>query len=135
MLFIPENPMTPIAPAWFVIPRSSICLSAICLLMYSSPPMAFLMLLCSLAVCGTSGGNCIKISLPGKSILRSYFQENRTSRRPFLLLRISFPGRPIFIQFIPGPRVRQLDNLLPHRVWQRSAGDEHAPELVDPGVT
>ena len=24
-----------------------------------------------------------------------------TSRRPFLLLRISFPGRPIFIQFVP----------------------------------
>ena len=24
-----------------------------------------------------------------------------TSRRPFLLLRISFPGRPFFIQFIP----------------------------------
>ena len=31
-----------------------------------------------------------------------YFQENGTSRRPFLLLRISFPGRPIFIQFVPG---------------------------------
>ena len=44
-------------------------------------------------------GNCIKIGLPGKSILRHYFQENRTSGRPFLLL--SFPGRPIFIQFIP----------------------------------
>ena len=25
-----------------------------------------------------------------------------TSRRPFLLLRISFPGRPIFIQLPPG---------------------------------
>ena len=49
-----------------------------------------------------AGGNCIKISLPGKSILRGYFQDNRTSWRPFLLLRISFPGRPIFIQFIPG---------------------------------
>ena len=47
------------------------------------------------------GGNCIKISLPGKSILGDYFQENRTSRRHFLLLRISFPGRPIFIQFVP----------------------------------
>ena len=45
--------------------------------------------------------NCIKIGLLGKSILRDYFQENRTSRRPFLLLRISFPGRPIVIQFIP----------------------------------
>ena len=48
------------------------------------------------------GDNCLKIGLPGKSILGYYFQENRTSRRPFLLLRISFPGRPIFIQFIPG---------------------------------
>ena len=48
--------------------------------------------------------NCIKICLPGKSILRDYFQENRTSRRPFLLLRISFPGRPIFIQLPPGGR-------------------------------
>ena len=38
-----------------------------------------------------SGGNCIEIGLPGKSILRDYFQENKTSQRPFLLLRISFP--------------------------------------------
>ena len=45
--------------------------------------------------------NCIKKGLPGKLILRFYFQENRTSRRPFLLLRISFPGRPIFIQLPP----------------------------------
>ena len=44
------------------------------------------------------GTNCIKIGLPEKSILGDYFQENMTSRRPFLLLRISFPGRPIFIQ-------------------------------------
>ena len=43
----------------------------------------------------TSGGNCIKIGHPGKSILRDYFQENRTSRRPFLLVRISFPRKPI----------------------------------------
>ena len=48
------------------------------------------------------GGNCIKIGLTGKSILRDYFQENMTSRRPFLLLRIRFPGRPVFIQFVPG---------------------------------
>ena len=27
-----------------------------------------------------------------------------TSGRPFLLLRISFPGRPIFIQLFPGAR-------------------------------
>ena len=49
-----------------------------------------------------TGGNCIKISLPGKSILSCYFQENRTPQRTFLLLRTSFSGRPIFIQFIPG---------------------------------
>ena len=28
-----------------------------------------------------------------------------TSRRPFLLLRISFPERPIFIQFVPAVAV------------------------------
>ena len=50
---------------------------------------------------GAAGGNCIKISFPGKSILRDYFQQNGTSQRPFLFLRISFPGRPISIQFIP----------------------------------
>ena len=49
-----------------------------------------------------AGTNCIKIVLPGKSIRGDYFQENVTSRRPFLLLRISFPGRLIFIQFVPG---------------------------------
>ena len=54
------------------------------------------------ADCGSPGGNCIKIGLPGKSILRDYFQENMTSQRPFLLLRISFAGRLIFIQFVPG---------------------------------
>ena len=43
-----------------------------------------------------------KIGLPGKSILRDHFRENRTFRRLFLLLRISFPGRPISIQLPPG---------------------------------
>ena len=37
----------------------------------------------------------MKIGLPGKSILKDYFEEKRTSRRPFPLLRIRFPGRPI----------------------------------------
>ena len=46
--------------------------------------------------------NCIKIGVPGKLILGDYFQENMTSQRPFLWLKIRFPGRPIFIQFIPG---------------------------------
>ena len=30
------------------------------------------------------GGNCIKIGLHGKLILGDYYQENGTSRRPFL---------------------------------------------------
>ena len=47
------------------------------------------------------GTNCIKIGLQGKLILRDYFQENRTSRRPFLLLRTTFPGRPIFYTIHP----------------------------------
>ena len=55
-------------------------------------------------VVADAGGNCIKLGLPGKSILGDYFHENRTSRRPFLLLRISFPGGPINIQIIPGRR-------------------------------
>ena len=49
----------------------------------------------------TARDQLYKIGLPGKWILGDYFQENRTSRRPFLLLRISFLGRPIFIQFVP----------------------------------
>ena len=53
---------------------------------------------------GGAGMNCIKIGLPGNLILGYYFQENRTSQRPFLLQRISFPGRPIFIQLPPGGR-------------------------------
>ena len=51
-----------------------------------------------------AGTNCIKIGLPGKFILSDYLQENRTFRRPFPLLRISFPGRPIFIQLPPAGR-------------------------------
>ena len=66
------------------------------------------------------GGNCIKIGLPGKSILRDYYQENRISGRPFLLLRISFPGRPIFIQFVPGLE----------RVDRHDEEDAHDPPLL-----
>ena len=44
----------------------------------------------------------MKMGLPGKLILGDYFQGNRTSRSPFLLMRICLPGRPIFIQFIQG---------------------------------
>ena len=58
------------------------------------------------------GTNCIKIGLQGKLILGDYFQENRTSRRPFLLLRISFPGRPIFIQLPSAPAETEYDRLL-----------------------
>ena len=61
--------------------------------------------------------NCIKIGLPGKFILRDYFQENSTSQRPFLLLRISFLGRHIFIQFIPaGHQVELYQLKLPVQV-------------------
>ena len=42
-------------------------------------------------------------------ILRDYFQENRSLGRPFLLLRISLPGRPIFIQFVPVLLLGQLE--------------------------
>ena len=35
-------------------------------------------------------------------ILGDCFQEKRTSGRPFLLLRMSFPQRPIFMQLVPG---------------------------------
>ena len=58
-------------------------------------------------------------------ILRDYFQENRTSKRPFLLLRISFPGRPIFIQFVPA--------LVPgHSVVAHLVGRaRHAQAVVD----
>ena len=58
--------------------------------------------------------NCTKIGLPGKSILGYYFQENRTSSRPFLLLRISFPGRPISIQFFPELLVIVGDEAVTH---------------------
>ena len=48
------------------------------------------------------GTNCIKIGLPGKLILGDYVQENMTSQRPFLLLRIRFPGRPILYNCLQG---------------------------------
>ena len=47
--------------------------------------------------------NCIKIGLPGKLILRDYLHENMTSQRPFFLLRIRFPGRPIFYTIASSP--------------------------------
>ena len=69
------------------------------------------------ASAASPGGNCIKISLPGKLILGDYFQENGTSRRPFLLLRISFPGRPIFFQLPPGPGPRRKRKRPSSRGW------------------
>ena len=52
-----------------------------------------------------------KIGLPGKLILGDYFQENRTSQRPFLLLRISFHGRPIFIQLPPDLKDEEKEDI------------------------
>ena len=75
------------------------------------------------------GKNCIKIDLSGKSILVEYFQEIRTSRRPFLLLRISFPARPIFIQLPPGHERGQLSVLL-----FRRDGRLHATTGSRPGT-
>ena len=70
----------------------------------------------------SAGGNCMKIGLPGKLILGDYFQENMNSPRPFLLLRVSFPGRPIFIQFVPDPvlaREQPVRQQVGHRVHPR----------------
>ena len=84
-----------------------------------------------------TGTTCIKIGLPGKLILGDYFQENRTSRRPFLLLRICFPGRPIFIQLVPGRPMRLRGAVLVElrlhgglRVLRR-AGPGHGTERGD----
>ena len=68
-----------------------------------------------------------KIGLPGKLILRDYFQENRTSRRPFLLQRISFPGRPISIQYVPGEVSEELrlDGGVLHLVHLEGVDDPH----------
>ena len=43
------------------------------------------------AAANISSGKCKKIGLLGKLILEEYFQENMTSQRPFLLLRIGVP--------------------------------------------
>ena len=70
-----------------------------------------------------SGMNFIKIGLPGKSFSETNFQDNMTSRRPFLLLRISFPGRPIFMPFLP---VLPLHEVPLHRHEARGgAGGAH----------
>ena len=72
-----------------------------------------------------AGGDCIKVGLPGKSVLGDYFQENKTSRRPFLLLMIDFPSRPIFIQFVPGGNGYSRDarsKSLCWRFWSCSLG-------------
>ena len=47
------------------------------------------------------GANCIKIGLPGKIDSRRLFPREKDFQRPFLLVRIRFPGRPIFIQLVP----------------------------------
>ena len=61
-----------------------------------------------------------KTCLPGKSVPKHYFQSEMTFRRPCLSLRISFPGRPIFIQFVPGWTASQT--------WTRWSPRTCAPE-------
>ena len=82
-----------------------------------------------------AGDELYKIGLPGKSILGDCFQENMTSRRPFFFLRISFPGRPIFIQFVPGDvldllgALRLPDVVLPHPHAVRARAALHVLEV------
>ena len=58
-----------------------------------------------------------------------------TSRRPFFFLRISFPGRPIFIQFVPGDvldllgALRLPDVVLPHPHAVRARAALHVLEV------
>ena len=47
-----------------------------------------------------------------------YFQESRTSRRHFLLLRISFPGKPIFMQFVPASSRSATSSRWADSAWQ-----------------
>ena len=87
------------------------------------------------ACTSSPGADCIKIGLPGKFILRDYFQENRTSGRTFLLLRISFTGRPIFIQFVPGVPVadrRARDELYKNRSSGKTDSQEDKRSLGSP---
>ena len=65
------------------------------------------------------------MGLPGKPILGDYFQENMTSQRPFLLLRISFPGGPIFIQLPP-----EGTSTMP-RTTASSSGKRHVGMVED----
>ena len=102
--------------------------------------------------CGTAGccprccwcrseGNCIKLGLPGKSILRYYFQENRTSRRPFLtenqfspedlflynsslLLLLRRVGRVVRVGEAVGRRGHR------RRRWRRGRGDGREQRVV-----
>ena len=56
------------------------------------------------------------------------------SRRPFLLLRISFPGRPIFIQFVPGEVVLPDEDVgVAQRRQVRQPGLEGDRDLIGVG--
>ena len=67
-----------------------------------------------------------------------YYQENRTSRRPFLLLRISFRGRPIYTQFIPEACGEDgdegVDLAQPHRDQPEEDGADDGGEEASPVV-
>ena len=72
--------------------------------------------------CGVrTGGNCIKIGLPGKSILRNYFQENRTFPETFYLTENQLSGKIYFYTIRPwcrgGGRRRPMWSLCRSRPW------------------
>ena len=48
-----------------------------------------------------AGGNCIKIGLPGKSILGYYFQSNGTYPKTFSLTENQFSGKTYFYTIHP----------------------------------
>ena len=86
----------------------------------------------SLVCAHPPGANCIKIGLPGKLILKDYFTENRTSRRPFLLLRIRLPGRPTRSMFYKGHLYKRHSQNFEKRRGQTivipdSLGDKRPP--------
>lgn len=60
-----------------------------------------------------------------------YFNQPSKDLGDAAIANLQYPGD------VAGPRarMRQLDDLLPGRVWKRSTADEHTPELIHATVT